>query len=221
MKFNKIDRILWHREKTFNHFINDIPCTYSMCVNLDITGFLSTLKEHHLKLFPSILYGISCIVNRHSEFRMAFNDDNELGYYDVSYPSYSVFHQETESFSNIWTEHKDDFQLFYSKYIEDIFNYANPKEESFQKLDVPNLFYVSCIPWVSFTGFNLNLQKGYNYLPPIFTVGKFYEESNKILLPLALQVNHAVCDGFHVGRFVNELQDWVNNFILCEKYTEL
>ncbi len=32
-------------------------------------------------------------------------------------------------------------------------------------------------------------------------------ENGKYLLPLAIQVHHAVCDGFHVCRFVNELQE--------------
>lgn len=214
MNFNTIDRASWHREKTFNHFINDVPCTYSMCVNLDITNFLWTLKAHHFKLFPSILYGLSHIVNKHREFRMGFNANNELGYYDICSPSYAVFHEETESFSNVWTEYKDDFQLFHSKYHEDIQEYGNAQEANVQKLEEDNLFHVSCIPWVSFTGFNLNLQKGYNYLPPIFTLGKFYEVSGKILLPLALQVNHAVCDGFHAARLVNELHDWINDFVL-------
>lgn len=29
--------------------------------------------------------------------------------------------------------------------------------------------------------------------------------------PLAIQVHHAVCDGFHLCRFVNELQDLFND----------
>jgi chloramphenicol O-acetyltransferase type A len=70
------------------------------------------------------------------------------------------------------------------------------------------------IPWTSFTGFNLNLQKGYDYFPPIFTIGKFYEENEKYMLPLALQVHHAVCDGFHATRFINGLQEWADSFIL-------
>lgn len=37
-----------------------------------------------------------------------------------------------------------------------------------------NLFNVSCIPWSSFTGFNLNLQNGYDYFLPIFTIGKYF-----------------------------------------------
>ena len=70
-----------------------------------------------------------------------------------------------------------------------------------------NTFPVSMLPWASFQSFNLNLQKGYDYLPPIFTMGKFYREGDNILLPLAVQVHHAVCDGFHLCRLVNELQE--------------
>lgn len=31
-------------------------------------------------------------------------------------------------------------------------------------------------------------------------------------LPLAVQVHHAVCDGFHVSRLLNELQEWLDYF---------
>ena len=31
------------------------------------------------------------------------------------------------------------------------------------------------------------------------------------ILPLAIQVHHAVCDGFHICRFVNELQELINS----------
>ena len=71
---------------------------------------------------------------------------------------------------------------------------------------------MSCIPWTNFTGFNLNLQQGYEYLLPIFTIGKYFSDEEKILLPLAIQVHHAVCDGFHLSRFINDLKDWVDTF---------
>ena len=73
-----------------------------------------------------------------------------------------------------------------------------------------NTFPVSMIPWTSFEGFNLNLKKGYDYLLPIFTFGKYYEEGGKYYIPLSIQVHHAVCDGFHVCRFLDELQDLLN-----------
>ena len=52
--------------------------------------------------------------------------------------------------------------------------------------------------------------QAYDYLLPIFTFGKYYEDGGKYYIPLSIQVHHAVCDGFHVCRFLDELQDLLN-----------
>lgn len=40
-------------------------------------------------------------------------------------------------------------------------------------------------------------------------MGKYYEENSRYILPLSIQVHHVVCEGFHVSRFVNELQELI------------
>ena len=42
--------------------------------------------------------------------------------------------------------------------------------------------------------------------------GKTFEENGKTMLPLAIQVHHAVCDGYHVGKFIETLQANINKF---------
>lgn len=74
-----------------------------------------------------------------------------------------------------------------------------------------NIFSVSSIPWTTFTGFNLNVYTDGSYLRPIFTFGKCFEQDGKTLLPLSVQVHHAVCDGFHVSRFIDDFQKLVND----------
>ena len=58
----------------------------------------------------------------------------------------------------------------------------------------------------------MNLQKGYRWLPPIFTVGKYFEREGKLVLPLAVRVHHAVCDGYHVAMFLQDLQRRMDTF---------
>ena len=207
MIFEKIDRSSWKRNEYFEHYFTNIPCTYSMTVKLDITQ----IKKKRMKLYPAMLYYLATIVNRHSEFRTAINQAGELGTYDEMIPSYTIFHEDTETFSNLWTEYMPNIEEFSRAYENDIQRYGS-NHGMIGKPDVPeNVFNVSMIPWSTFDGFNLNLQKGYDYLIPIFTMGKYYEEDGKILLPLAVQVHHAVCDGFHICRFVNELQELINS----------
>lgn len=207
MKFEKIDLSTWKRKEYFDHYFSNIPCTYSMSVKLDITR----IKEQQIKLYPAMLYCLASVVNRHSEFRTAFDENHELGIYDEMVPSYTVFHRETETFSSIWTAYNSNFEEFRAAFEKDILLYGSRLGMTAKPDVPPNNFPVSMIPWVTFESFNLNLQKGYDYLSPIFTMGKFYREADRYLIPLSIQVHHAVCDGFHVCRFINEFQELVSN----------
>lgn len=82
MLFEKIDINTWARKEYFKHYLANIPCTYSMTVKLDITK----IRKQQIKLYPAMLYYITTIVNRHSEFRTAFNENNELGVYSDMIP---------------------------------------------------------------------------------------------------------------------------------------
>ena len=202
MSFKIINKETWDRKEYFEHYFSEVPCTYSMTVKLDITK----IKNSNKKIYPAMLYFITKVVNNHSEFRTAFNMNGELGIFDEMIPCYTVFNQDTETFTNIWTEYSDDYDAFCKSYEKDIELFSSVKGMIAKPNIPPNHFPVSMIPWTTFEGFNLNLQKGYNYLLPIFTMGKYSEINGQYLIPLAIQVHHAVCDGFHISRFINELQ---------------
>lgn len=207
MTFQKIDKECWERKEYFEHYFSNVPCTYSITAKLNITR----IKERKQKLYPAMLYFIATVVNRHSEFRTAINEKGELGIYSEMLPCYTVFHKDTETFSELWTEYTPDLKNFCTAYKEDMLKYGI-KSGMIGKPNIPpNSFTVSMLPWTTFEGFNLNLQKGYDYLIPIFTMGKYYQENGRTMLPIAIQVHHAVCDGFHVCRFINELQGLIDN----------
>lgn len=207
MEFKLIDKDNWKRKEYFDHYFFNVPCTYSMTVKMDITKIIKKKQ----KLYPTMLYYITTVVNKYEEFKMTIDEKGRLGMFDTMLPSYTIFHQDTKTFSNLWTEYYCKYEDFCKAYEDDMLKYAN-QSGLFVKANVPkNNFPVSMIPWTSFEGFNLNLQKSYNFLQPIFTMGKYYKENDKILLPLAIQVHHAVCDGFHICRFVNELQELLNS----------
>lgn len=209
MTFTRIDRSTWPREEYFRHYFTQVPCTYSATFKLDITR----LRQRGEKLYPAMLFYLSTVVNRHQEFRMALDEEGNPGYYDVVHPCYTIFHKDTETFSNLWTAYTPDCREFCAAWERDMAEYGDTPG-LMSRPDTPaNTFPVSMVPWASFEGFNLNLQNGYDYLPPIFTMGRFYEEGGRVLLPLAVQVHHGVCDGFHTCRLVNELQQLLDG---CE-----
>lgn len=214
MEFDYIQQDTWKRKEYFEHYFRRIPCTYSMTAKINI----SELRSHGEKIYPALLYGLSTVVNRREEFRMSVDEQGRPGIFSELHPCYTVFHKDSETFSNIWTEYSPDYGEFRRRYEEDMRLYGG-REGLEAKPDTPvNSFPVSMIPWIGFEGFNLNLQKGYDYLIPIFTFGKYYQKGAEWYIPMAMQVHHAVCDGFHAGRFLNEFQSLIQNQWQRERY---
>lgn len=211
MKFNRIDIEKWNRKEYYIHYMNQLPCTYSLTTNIDITNMLSAIKKASKKIYPAQIYIIASIVNQYKEFRMTRNHDGDLGYWDEVNPSYTIFNKSSETFSSIWTMYNRDFSLFYDSCIKDIEKYSQSSCLTPKPDEPSNTFTISSLPWVNFTGFNINVFNEGNYLPPIFTMGKFIETNNTVLMPVSIQVHHAVCDGFHIGRFINSLQNLASN----------
>lgn len=206
MEYTVIDLAEWPRREYYEHYMSDVPCTYSLTASLDITA----LRRRGHRLYPAMLYLLTRTVNRHEQFRMALRPGGELVLYSSMTPCYTVFHASTGTFSNIWTEYSEDYRAFLRSYACDMEKYGNLG--GFQpKPGAPeNCFTVSMLPWTTFEGFNLNTA-GFKYLIPIFTMGKCRESGGRTTMPIAVQVHHAVCDGFHVCRFLDDLQTGIDS----------
>jgi chloramphenicol O-acetyltransferase type A len=212
--FKPIDTNSWKREPYFDHYFNQIRCTYSITANIDITNVLSFKDRNKVKLYPLLIYVISKAVNKYEEFRTAINDRGEIGVWETLSPCYTVFHKDSESFSNIWTEWNDDLNLFLSNFEQDSKRFGQIDRIDAKPNTPANVFPISSLPWTTFTGFNLNIFADGTYLLPIFTYGKYFKDGNRYLIPLSIQVHHAVCDGFHVSRLINEIQQECSNMAL-------
>ncbi|MCM3218855.1 type A chloramphenicol O-acetyltransferase [Bacillus cereus] len=209
MKFHVIDREDWNREQYFEHYLK-LKCTFSMTVNVDITMLLEELYQKGIKFYPVFIYLISRVVNNHKKFRTCFNDEGVLGYWEEMIPSYTIFHKDDKSFSSIWTDYSSDFRTFYKNYEDDMRCYASVHGFFTKENIPPNVFPISSISWTSFTGFNLNINNDENFLLPIITCGKYFNEGNKVMLPVSLQVHHSVCDGYDASQFIEDLQQLSN-----------
>ena len=211
-EFVVIDLKKWKRREYFEHYYRQVPCRFSLTVELDVTRLVQSVKKQGLMFFPVFIHLLASVVNRHQEFRTGFNSSGELGYWRQVWPNYTVFHPQNRSFSTLWTPFSENFDDFYLNYVRDWEKYG--EIEGFApKPEMPeNIFNVSCLPWVNFTSLDLDLPRSDNYLLPIFTLGKFSEKNGGTFAPLAMQFHHAVCDGFHAALLVNELQELCNGF---------
>lgn len=211
-KFTQIDLDSWERKENYNWFTTKNNCTIVMTANIEITNLLKFVKEKKLRCYPVFSYMISNVVNHIKEFKIGFDADENLGYWDIIYPRYPIFHEEDKRISILWSEYDDNFGKFYKNVINDINRYGEIRSMAAKGRYPLNCFDVTSMPWVSFTSFSCQSISNALSFSPFVAIGKFFEDGGKILLPVSMGSHHAVSDGYHVSKFFMDLQNFANNF---------
>lgn len=210
MSFQLIDYDNWKRKSHFEGISQKDPSLISMTVPINITRLKKYLTNHSMRLYPVLIACISMVINRFDEFKMALDDNFNLGVYDTIHPSYTIFHKDDCTFSCIYTAIQNDVHSFYNAIVQDMEVFGSLK--GFETRVAPkNSFPISCIPWVTYTGYSIIELKEKKSVAPYVIIGRYNCQNSEIHLPITMQVSHSVADGYHVCMFFQELQKLLNS----------
>jgi chloramphenicol O-acetyltransferase type A len=149
-------------------------------------------------LFLSFL--ISKAVNRVPELRHRPIED-ELFEFDRVDPGFTVLLND-RTFSFCDSRYFEDFDEYRKYSIERINEVrANPDCGTGDK---HHMFFISNLPWFSFTSITHPYDKKYGSIP-VVSIGKYYEQNENLVIPIGIQVHHGLVDGIHVGDFYQHL----------------
>ena len=216
MIFTPLDITKWNRGEVFYYFSKIAPTGYSLTADIDITHMRGILKKRGLKFLPAYIWLTTKLFCEQEEFKIA-EKDGQTGYYNVLTPLYAAFHEDTKTFSLMWTEYDDCFTDFYRAYIEDKKQFGENRGILAKKgeLPPPNAYTVSCLPWVTFKHFAVHSYDNKPYYFPSVEAGKFFKKDGRTYMPLSLTCHHAATDGWHISRFLERLNEEIMSF---EKY---
>ena len=209
MKYEIINLDTWNRGNLFKFYIEKMRMVMSLTVDMDITPLLQFSKKSRLKFYPVMLWCVSKIVNAHDEFKYSWDMDGNLIKWDFISPSYADFHKEDGNFTKLVTEFSDDLNEFHDRFLKDREKYKDVR--AIAENQPPNFFDVSCLPWVRYKHFDVHVFDEGKFLAPVITWGKYEAENGKLVMPLTMNIHHAVVDGFHLSRFFNEIQEFIHS----------
>lgn len=201
----------WKRKPYFDYYYNIIKTKYNISHHIDITDLLKEVKQNGLKFYPTYLYVIMRIVNQNEEFRMSFDENGNPGIWNYVVPSYTIFHNDDKTFSDIWSDYNPVFKDFYKQVVHDMDKYKDVKKIKAREGRPANFCPISVLPWLSFHSISQDTYSESSLLFPIIRFGKFYADKDKILLPFSIFVNHAVADGYHTSKLINEIEEFGKN----------
>ena len=208
--FRVIDMERWPRKEHYAYYRDRLKCTYSLTASLDVTSLVNQTKEKNLKFYPVFVYCAARVVNATPEFRMGTDPEGNPGYWDVMHPSYTIFHEDDHTFSDVWTYYNEDFGSFYQAMTGDMKTYGSQKGVKVKDGQPPNFFCISCVPWISYSGYHTSCVDASPNLFPILTFGKYEEKNGKTEMPFTVTIGHAAADGYHTAHFIQDVQNMVN-----------
>ena len=202
-----LDAADYLRYAHFRHFLDEAPSSISLADEVDVTALRDACRRTDSPFYLSFLYLVTRIVNAHDEFRMTTVDAPDFeapmpAVWDTVNPVHNVFHEERETYTNIVSLWRPDYDGFCRDAAEGMERARRLTIES-----VPcgeNVFEASCVPWRHFTA--VGLASDCLPLTPIIAWGRWREDNGHCRMPLSIQIHHAAADGYHLARFLNEAE---------------
>lgn len=169
----------------------------SLTVNSDITHLRQTVLENGWPFFLTVLYCAINAANAVPELRRRIKGDTVVEYENC-------LSSHTVALPN---ENYCYCELDCAKPFAEFLPYAQAEVEKAKENgsmddgeDPDRLYFVTSLPWLSFTNITLPVPAKPDSNVRI-TFGKFFEQDGKTLLPLNLTVHHALADGVHIAKF--------------------
>ena len=201
---HEIDLATWKRREHFEVFKDFDEPLFGITVKVECSKAYRKSKETGYPFSLYYLYLSLKTVNEIEEFRYRIEDDKVFCYDRVD-AGPTIFRDD------------ETFGFGYLKYDKDIAKFMVHAKIEVERVKAErglkfpasgeNMIHYSTLPWADFTAVNHARRLDSGRSIPKITFGKITREGSKMWMPVDIHANHAVMDGFHVGKFIERFQE--------------
>lgn len=199
-----IDQANWPRKSQYELF-KQLPAPhFSLTNSVKVANLVALKKKRPISLFNAMLYHIMTAVNAVPELRMRFRE-NTVVEHEVVHASATI-PIENDRFAFCGIKYVPDWNIF-DQECKTALEIAKKQLNLVEHIeDNDEWIFLSCLPWTSFTAMT-NPHGGPTDCIPRVTWGRVNGYDSDWVVPVSIQVHHALVDGIHVGKFYNHLSE--------------
>jgi chloramphenicol O-acetyltransferase type A len=201
-----LDLDRWPRRDAFDFFRGFDKPYFNVCTRLDVAQLKAALPALGGGGLSLACYFIALrLANEHRAFRLRI-EGQRVRVYDEVHGSTTVLRSDGDSFFFAELEHTRDYAAFVARSAAAI-EAARSLRASFEPRpdDVSRVYFTS-LPWLHFTSFSHARNWGREDSIPRFAFGRADADGPHLWLPMSVEVHHALMDGVHVGRYVQDFE---------------
>lgn len=198
------------RRAHFSYFQSMADPYMGLTVSVDITKFISKIKEEKAPFFLSFLYCVSRAANRVPSFRQRIRNGEIVEY--AHCPTSHTVALADETYCYCTLESCLPFHEFlpYARQAQENAT-ARASLDDGEEEDALPLLFISSLPWLTYDALRQPTPIPADTNPRI-TWGRWRQEGEHGLLPVTVLCNHALVDGLHLARFYQSLEEELSAF---------
>jgi len=203
-----IDINTWNRKLLFEHFKDFADPYFGMILPFDVTFAYQNAKEHSYSFFARYLHDCMKAINNVENLRYRIVENKVVEFDTINASPTLMRPDKTFAFSFI--KYDENFNGFAD-------NIKNEQERinNSTELYPPEEYRVDCIhcsamPWLNFSGHKEPVSGQKDSVPKL-AFGKAENIEGKLMMNVAINVNHALVDGYHVHLFSEKFQKYLNH----------
>ena len=203
----QIDIKNWNRKEHFEFFSTFEEPFFGITTPIDCTIAFEKSKELKIPFFIYYLHKTLIAVNQIENFRYRIENGNVFLYDEID--SSATIMRADKTFGFSFMKFNPDLTEFNKIALAEI-ERIQLTSGLFTREFPENLIHFSAIPWINFT--SLTHSRSFT-LPdscPKISFGKMITENGKKTMSLAVLAHHGLVDGYHMGMFVEALQNEFN-----------
>ncbi|WP_283636680.1 CatA-like O-acetyltransferase [Aquaticitalea lipolytica] len=196
----------WNRKQHYNHFSKLKDPYFGVTITVDVTKAYHFSKEKKISFFGRYLHDCMKAINDIDELKLRINN-SVVEKHEVINASATIMRQDN-TFGFSFINFDENLDVFLNN-LENEKQRINSTTDLFPPVNGLDCIHCSALPWLSFSGHKEPVSGEIDSVPKL-AFSKIVFNNDKIEMNVAINVNHALVDGYHVSLFAEKFQYYLN-----------
>jgi chloramphenicol O-acetyltransferase type A len=201
-----IDLNTWHRKQLFEHFSKLDDPYFGVTIPFDVTNAYAFSRENQVSFFGRYLHDCMKAINSIEHFKYRIENDKVVEY-DTIHASATIM-RDDKTFGFSFITYHENLNIFLD-HLESEKQRIMNTNDLYPPKNGLDCIHCSAMPWVNFSGHKEPVSGALESVPKL-AFGKASKTKDKLIMNVAVNVNHALVDGYHVGLFSEKFQEHLN-----------
>ena len=210
MMYKEIDLATWKRKDIFNLFKTYADPYFNTTFEVDVSNLYRQCRYKGFSFFLCSLYLSNKAASSVEGFKLRFKKDQVVCYDKLDLGSTILLPDNT-------------FTFCYFNYEKELTSFLKNGQKAIETLksdgafepkdDKDDLIHYSVLPWIRLSSFK-NARRGdpKDAIPKI-VFGKVTDVGNKKMMPVNVELHHAMADGYDLGLYYEQFQKLLDSIV--------